>query len=189
MSKGKRYKNYTRHTARNPPQQNKAKATSRPFFGKGENEECIAKEPLFLVEEMERQGFSVVTKCPLFYGPDCIAFRNKKICCRKGILSSLGDPDYITFFINPDNKHLAITAASKSSGQIYSCKKYKSGGADFCDTRLVRHIFKIMGWDETNRYVVQAEPIRTADGLVLDFDLTKAKFVPIMKQIHSQGTR
>ena len=190
MSKGKRYKNYTRRAARNPPQRKKPKwtnvplkdSTSRFIPGKAENGESSVKEPLSLVEEMERKGFSVVTKYTLFQGANCITFRDDKICFRRGILSSLGDPDSVAFFINPDNKRLAIAAAGNSSGQIYSCKKYKSGAADFCNSRLVRHIFKIMDWDEKNRYVVQAEPIQTADGLVLDFDLTKAKFAPITKQ-------
>ena len=132
-----------------------------------------------LKEEMERRGFQIVNRRFITKRPDYVCFRGKRICFYKGVMDSLGHPDYLIFYMNEAERHFAVIPTDKPASEnseniLPTTRAMKNGSMVFTHTLLVTRIYELMGWDPDMRYLVQGQSIQALDGSMMDFDLSSA---------------
>lgn len=108
------------------------------------------------------------------------ALRRGRLLIHHATIMALGNPEYIRFLLNSDEKHIAIQCCEAIDRDKFSVPEALEGekySFEISSIPFVSVIYKICGWDRNKTYQVYGK-IHQRHRLI-DFDLNVAKEIHV----------
>ena len=101
-------------------------------------------------------------------------YKNGRVRMYKRVIDALGNPPYIQFLIQPEEKQFFICGLDHREPDSFPVGQYvdsRNQGVVLNGQRFVRRVSEIAGWDLEKTHVIRGEHIPTSK--MFRFNLTK----------------